>query len=639
MAAKQDTPLAKTVYDRDELTPDLKYEWVEPNPPKGFPNSIEWHVSNEVARQQLVAYLIDMGWRVDDFRDKIAEMGGTPRGRRRQELVEQFVALYLDPQRIVNRVSNLGAETRRFLPYLLLGHELFALRTMPVMNMLPRPGRGGAFQSLVQAGLALQDPYGDTMVPFEALRYMPPVSIDCATVPEPDQFVPAPDPQFLTTHIQHWLTLIQSGTYKQRARACWSPPQMVYMGRYLIWPPTPESAKKLIKKNNFQGELELCALPPSPEQPALDDWSAKLGIAPDMAEFIYNAMVFGQVVLTGSPITLDPALAQKWMMQTPGEQIVALYHLYCGLRTWGPWWPLWRSGRIRVFWNYQNYWQITAVDEMLQSVTYTLQWVLLEILAYLPQEAWLSLDTVIAFVKSLYPNPNTHLYLTELVLKGDESWEGFLRLALQAILTGPLHLMGFVDIAPDLEAPAYFRLRHLQDIHWGRLTEMPSTHKQLLSVEKLTFKADEALLLIAPPVSPSFLAFVQRWARSTGFSANLLHYTLDLERLHAAFENGETPDTLIQTWKENADFEPLPGIVAWWRHWGARYGHVRIYSRQATLMTRDEFTMREIQAAIPALRESVLGLITPHTALLRPDHVDAIVSGLKRQGYMPKEEA
>ncbi len=639
MASKQDTPPAQTVYDRSELTSALKYEWLEPDQPKGHTNPIGWPITDEALRQGLVLNLTKMGWRTDFLRDKIVALGESPRGRRRQELVEQFIDAFLTPQRIIGQVNRLDAETRRLLPYMMLGHELFALRTTPILKPLSRFAGAGMFQSLVHVNLALQDPNGDTMIPSEVLRYIPPMYIDCASVPEPPQFVQAPDPQILTTHIQQWLTLVQSGTHKLRARAFWTPPQMVYMGRYQIWPPTPESALKLIKRPNYQGALEMCALEPLPDQSALDDWSSALGVSPELTEFIYQAMAFSQVVLTGSPVTLDDKLAQKWLMQTPGEQIVTLYRLHCGLHTWSEWWPLWRQGRIRVSWNYQSYWQVTALNETLLSVNYMLRWVLLEILSALPHSVWLSLDTVAALIESFYPNPNTHLYMTGLTFNGDGSWAGFLRLVLSAILTGPLYYMGFVDLAPNLEAPTSFRLRYLQDVHRGRLTEVPSTQKQFLSVEKLSYKPQEELLLIAPPVSPAFLSFVQKWAKPTGLLGNLLHYKLDLERLHKAFENGETPDTLIQTWKENADFEPLPDIVAWWRSWGARYGHVRIYSRQATLMTRDEFTMREIQAALPAFRDSVLGLITPRTALLQSDHVDSILNGLERQGYMPKEEA
>ena len=54
-------------------------------------------------------------------------------------------------------------------------------------------------------------------------------------------------------------------------------------------------------------------------------------------------------------------------------------------------------------------------------------------------------------------------------------------------------------------------------------------------------------------------------------------------------------------------------------------------------MTRDDFTMHELQVALPALRDSILGLVTPRTALVQTEQVDKILGDLERQGYMPKE--
>ena len=118
-----------------------------------------------------------------------------------------------------------------------------------------------------------------------------------------------------------------------------------------------------------------------------------------------------------------------------------------------------------------------------------------------------------------------------------------------------------------------------------------------------------------------------------------LRYQLDVSRLHKAFEQGETPETLAEAWEQHAGFPPLPDVQRWWQSWWERYAHVRLYTDQTTLMTRDEFTMQELQAALPTLRQSIMGLVMPRVALLQADRVTRIVSDLGRQGYMPKEEA
>ena len=55
-------------------------------------------------------------------------------------------------------------------------------------------------------------------------------------------------------------------------------------------------------------------------------------------------------------------------------------------------------------------------------------------------------------------------------------------------------------------------------------------------------------------------------------------------------------------------------------------------------MTQDNFTMHELQVALPTLRDAILGLVTPRVALLQRDQADPILKDLERQGYMPKEE-
>jgi len=61
-----------------------------------------------------------------------------------------------------------------------------------------------------------------------------------------------------------------------------------------------------------------------------------------------------------------------------------------------------------------------------------------------------------------------------------------------------------------------------------------------------------------------------------------------------------------------------------------------MYPQQAALMTRDDFTMKELQLAIPRLTDSILGMVTPKTALIKSEDADRVLADLERQGYMPK---
>lgn len=212
---------------------------------------------------------------------------------------------------------------------------------------------------------------------------------------------------------------------------------------------------------------------------------------------------------------------------------------------------------------------------------------------------------------------------------------------------GPLSAFGFVEASPargDLRA---IRLLGFQDIHWQRLKEVPleatgklSRKAMRLVVAKGPFQpAKGAVLEVQSPVPPAFMTFVLRWARPAGFSKNLVRYELDVERLHQSFEAGDDPEELGESWQSTVGFAPLPEIVEWWRFWWDRYGSVRLYPAQALLQTRDAFTLQEVQAALPMLQDSILGVVTPHAVLLEPGDVDKILSALTRQGYMPKESS
>jgi hypothetical protein len=84
-------------------------------------------------------------------------------------------------------------------------------------------------------------------------------------------------------------------------------------------------------------------------------------------------------------------------------------------------------------------------------------------------------------------------------------------------------------------------------------------------------------------------------------------------------------------------FPPPDYLVSWWNHWWRNYGQIRLYSPQVVLMTRDEFTMKELNLAIPTLSDAILHMLTPTTALLKSEDADQIEADLDRQGYMLKK--
>lgn len=629
----------------EALTPNLSYVWLEPaKPVKPQAAPPFWTLTENDDPTDFIERLAGQEWRTDFIRQQITRLKLKPKGLRRVDLVRQLVEGFLDPDRFTQQLNTLNDEEQRYYLHLLLYTTLMGLRTQPTPldRMLSLARRSTALtQRILDAGLGFNDENGQFFVPFEMFKLLPPVYLPFDVEPSPATYVPAADPRLLLLKIHQLLNLVQSNTYRIRPRLRWRTPRAAFYGNeYLIWPPIPADAHRLLNNPPQQSTITLC-----PPEPYLDDatiaaWSASLDLTPAIAEFLYHALINAQLLLPGLPVTLNNALIQPWMMQTPNHQLKTLYRIYRTVVEWTDWWPDWRAGDIHIQMNYQNLWMLSGVENTLRTAQYTMRWVILNILAYLPHDVWLSVDKVARFLVKLYPEPSTHYYLQGLLCKdAHDNWEGFLDTALRATLRGPLHVLGLVEAAPDLENIELFRLRRLQSLQWNRPEVLLDETATPFSRDDVAFRPRELALAITPPARAEFLAAVQQWSEPRGLVDNKLRYQLDVSRLHKAFEQGETPETLAETWEQHAGFPPLPDVQKWWQSWWAHYGHIRLYTGQTTLVTRDEFTMQELQVALPTMRQAIMGLVTPRVALLQTEQVNRIVSGLERQGYMPKEEA
>jgi hypothetical protein len=629
----------------DTLTEKLNYLWLQPGKPVPLPpNPPFWTQPEDDGLTGFVERLAEQQWRVDFIRQQIERLKLKPKGRSRIDLLRQLLEGFIDPDRFVRQFTTLTDDERQYYIYLLLHTRLISLRTQPTsVDRLFSLSKSSTalMQRVLDAGLGLTDEMGQFYVPHTTFRWLPPVFLPFDTEASPAVYVPAVDPRTLLTKVHQLLGMMQAQHYHVGPRPRWRPPRVGYYGNEThIWPPIPDDVPRLLNTPNKQGPITLCPPTPYLDEGAMAAWSASLELPPVIVECLYHALINTQLAAPGDPVTLNMALLQPWMMQTPGSQLRTLYQIYRGIADWADWWPDWRAGDVVVQWNYQNLWQLTGLDAALRATHYMLRWVIVDVLASLPHDVWLSLDKVVQFLEKLYPESKSHHYQQDLLCRDTQGhWKGFLRQALRAMLRGMLYTFGFVDIAPDLENVEFFRLRYLQDLHWNRPGAPAIEDETPFGRDDVAFRPREQALSIKSPAKAEFLIAVQQWSEPRGLVDSKLRYQLDVARLHKAFEQGETPETLAATWEQHAGFPPLVDVQRWWQAWWERYGHIRLYPGQTTLVTRDEFTMQELQVALPALREAIMGLVTPRVALLETGNVDRIVSDLERQGYMPKEEA
>ncbi len=632
------------LYDEATLTSDLNYQWIKPQRPAPLGYRPKWtHAKDSDVISELAQQIDNAEWRVAHIRRQIHRLGLKPEGRARVTLARQMLEAFLDAAHLQQEMQNLREEERIYYTYLLLYGELEDWQTRPAEMTRLYPFTTlleDLAHNVAQSGLIIEMPGGGALLPEGLLSRIPPLSIPYDVTAETSPSTThRKDPQEIGMHIQQFLGILQSQAFELKPHVRWHLPRHTYMHQYQIWPPTPESARQIIERRNYQGIIDMLPPAPEPQPEALQAWQDALNLPAFEAEFLYHLLRPSAIVRPGSPVTVDARLIQQWLQLPPGKQIVHLYRFYEGMESWAAWWQHWRAGEIQVRWEYQHPWGVSEVGRLIIRTHLILRHVILSVLSFLPQQTWLSVAKVTDLLLRIYPEarylmPHTSLGLTA----PGGKWRDVLRLTLVDIVRGPLFWLGLVELGPDLDEVTAFQLLNLQDIHWARLDAYPMHSQTPLKRESLSYDPETQTLRIQPPASAGLIKNVQQWAIPIGLREQALQYKLNLKQLHSVFERGETPETLAESWTSALGFEPLPEIQAWWEQGWARYGHIRLYPDQSALMVQDTFALQEVQVAVPDLQDAILGLVTPKAALLESKAVDKLLQALEKQGYIPKEE-
>ena len=635
------------------LKPQLGYKRISPLAPEEVRDRAFWQSDPEDPVETIVDEIVRAEWRVNHLREEIETLGLEPKGRTRHNLAQQMAKRFLDPTRLVKAIQQLSDEEFRYYVTLQLQANLASYYTNPQGQKLWQ-GFSTSWSTMsariTKLGLALTMEDGQLFLPRGSRRWLTTLQLPFpATAPPTSSAQPA-DPREILMQIQQLLNLLQVERFKLRDHLVWEAPDYPYAEPVVCWPLMPEDAQKLKANANIETIIGLCPPEPSLDGASLKRWAEVLSVTEDRAEFLYHILVVAGLILRGSPLTVDPDRVRDWMALTPSRQLGVLFHSYLHITPWAAWWPLWRKGSVRVSRAYHGYWGLVSIDQAVFQSANHLRWTLIELLSFLPEGTWLAAEDVTRWIVDLFPTSDSHNYLMGLNLEDTQGgWPRFLEEALLLTIAGPLQILGLADVGPSSEIPTplqsgqAFRLHGLRDLHWGRVEEVslgaPTSLNAAgrLSRQVLRFMPSESVLEVESPVPPAFLTFLLKWSRPVGFSRNLVRYQLDVPQLHQAFEEGEDPASLENTWKSSIEVEPLPEITRWWAYWWERYGHVRLYPAQAMLQTRDALTMHELQVALPVLETAFQGMLTPNAALLRDEDVDRVLDDLMRQGYMPKE--
>lgn len=595
--------------------------------------------------QELSQGIVEEKEPVSRLRAQLHRFGQKPQGRSRADLAQQLVTAFLDPVRLRETLESLNPEIQAFYTQLLLNINLSPWSSHPerliLLQSLSKPVEE-FYAEVLEAGLAL-DSDGTLYIPEVLFQRLPPLYLPDspyrAALPLPA--VSNARPQHLMAQIQQLLGLIQTETYSLRPLRRWQSQSPSYHHRTSGWLPTPASARQFVKSPQGR-ELKLELLAPEPRLmgPTLETWSRILGLPETGVEFLYHLLLTVGVLRPGSPIMVEPAIMERFLSLTPGEQISLLVRASCTTPNWGAFWQQWRTGEVHLHWNRRLYYNEPNYPMTLARTLNSVCAACLQYLAFFSPEVWLSVDAVVKLLTHFFSDGQQLISSSQTLEFSDNqgNWSGFLSLYLQSLLRGPLHWLGVADVAlaPD-QSLAAFRLHSLQDILWERAPAFPLPEATWKAAQAVRWQGQDELQL-ALPVPVAVLRQAQRWAEPLGTKGEYLRYRLHLQRLYAAFETGETPETLRDAWEESAGAPPPEPLMAWWDKWWACYGHVRLYPHQAVLITQDDFTMQELQVALPRFRGTLQGMLNPRIALLHPERVDFVLQTLEQRGYLPKEE-
>ncbi|MBN1262528.1 MAG: hypothetical protein JXB35_17740 [Anaerolineae bacterium] len=627
-----------------QATAELGYERRPPESSGAWDLTKVWWIQPPPSMiQMIVNGITTESWPMDFLRERIRALGVKPQGRSRQDLVKQFVDILLDPGRLNLVVEGFDNDTRYFYTLMLLNLKMGRWNEEGEPFLLTQElsrSPQDLMAHIIDAGLVIETGNG-LAVPEAVFSRIPPLHLpaELFTSQMPYILEFQTKPIQLIAKIQQLLALLQREEPALRTPLYWTAQNTPYLYPRKGFLPAPEAAAALRKKRPEPFEaIKLMAPEPQLSQETLTQWSNALALTEAAVEFLFHLLLSTSILRMGSPARLEPEATEHFRGLAPGKQIDILIQAFRAMPEWSALLPSWREGNVQVEWNYVPYVDSRTFGYPLLLALMGLRIACLDFLAFLPHETWILVSETVNLLLQFLPGDDFLTAEGSVSLTDAEyTWRGALEKYLRALIIGPLHQLGLADVRllPDGDLVG-FRLHHLQDILWRRtdtfpLTETPWTE----SLKQIHWEAQEGLLLTLPMPAGVF-NHVHKWAKPSGAIGDALRYEPDEERLYATFEDGDTLDTLIESWQEATGSAPPESLAMWWAERWQRYGCVRLYPQQAIIETEDSFTMQEIQVAIPALKDAVVALVNPQVALLQPHQITQVVTGLEKRGYLPK---
>ncbi|MBI3959343.1 MAG: hypothetical protein HY328_11090 [Chloroflexi bacterium] len=658
-----------------------------PTPPAGLPAWLTTPFADRQKRErEILEASLDRQTLVE-LRQVAAARGWRLSGTRKAEIVAQIAEGIASVGETAKAIYSLETEYQQVLRSLALhsGSRVSLGSTMEQTALAQGPLQkydtvSAYTYRLVESGLIfppsigainLSQPAGlvGDFVPFALARNFPPLletivpsawQLESA---ETGHTVHLADPQMAVRAVQNLLLLFEQEP--PRLRPPQPRPRLEKFHTGLQgWAYVPEEVARVLARSPQDLRQQAVVLTVPPPGYALADEAIEkfLPLCQNSAhlDFLYALLAAAGLIQRGSPVQVWPAGRDPFLMRDPAMQHAALARTYFQMNGWIELWEAQRRNPHLCIKRRTNAYYQTPETILGELIEY--RRLALRLLAYLPDNRWISIEQIRPLVQVFWRQTGGHVttynnerssfwFLAwddkELDADRPADWRRGPWAFFTAILQGPLRWLGLADLVLAGEEVQAFRLHGLADLFWDRVEALdfadlsapagggsrPAVEEDsspALSVDKAgRIRVDTAVIATAGH------HLLRRMAQVVSSTVGEFVYKLDLNIVYATFESGLTPEDLAALWKTNLPV-PMPRSVRsqlaqWWK----AYGQVRTYRNATLIEFGDDFALTEMKA-VTSLEKAIVAELSPRLVLIDGGAVTDLVAQLEKAGYTPK---
>lgn len=262
----------------------------------------------------------------------------------------------------------------------------------------------------------------------------------------------------------------------------------------------------------------------------------------------------------------------------------------------------------------------------------------IEMLHQLPANKWWSLSGFINAIRDKNPDfqrpagDYDSWFIrradSDTYLRGFESWDMIEGALIRFMICGPLHWLGFIDLASAVEGdlPAAFR-----PSFWAKYLWQDKEPAQIAD-ENANLKVRSNGLILAPNLTPRSVRYqISRFCEWEPPRKNIYYYRLTPASLNHANKQDLKVSQLLSLLKKNASTPLPPNLIKALERWEKKGSQTQI--RTVIILQVDSPEMIEVLQKTRAARYLAAPL-SPTTIQIKPEGIDAIRNALVEHGYL-----